>query len=187
MADERQRGYQKKYDKKTKMISVKYVKHDMDDYNRLKKYLEQTGKSANGFIKELINDFFEKEKYVLNRKRIADYFVDYNVSVELLNKLKDTVGEEKYLIIMEYYRDCIVDELDSTYNDKGDMFDEWIEQFLEDIECGEINIDVPEKEFREMIHISISDNVQEVAYYGWLLYHNLINLSSVPKMKIGIT
>lgn len=36
MADERQRGYQKKYDKKTKMISEKYVKHDMDDYNRLK-------------------------------------------------------------------------------------------------------------------------------------------------------
>ncbi len=43
MADERQRGYQKKYDKKTKMISVKYVKHDMDDYDRFKEYLERTG------------------------------------------------------------------------------------------------------------------------------------------------
>lgn len=166
MADERQRGYQKKYDRKTKMISVKYVLSDMDDYSRLKKYLEQTGKSVNGFIKELINDFFEKEKYDLNRRRIADYFVNYNVSEELLARLKETVGNDKYQIIMEYYRDCISDELDSVYNDKGDVFDEWIEKFLSDIECGEINIDVPEKEFREIIDISISDNVQEVVYYG---------------------
>ena len=162
----KQKGYQQKYDKKTKMISVKYVISDMKDYNRLKKYLEQTGKSANGFIKELINDFFEKEKYDLNRRRIADYFVDYNVSEELLVRLKETVGNDKYQIIMEYYRDCISDELDSVYNDKGDVFDEWIEKFLSDIECGEINIDVPEKEFREIIDTSISDNVQEVVYYG---------------------
>ena len=162
----KQKEYQRNYDKKTKMISVKYVISDMKDYNRLKKYLEQTGKSANGFIKELINDFFEKEKYDLNRRRIADYFVDYNVSEELLVRLKETVGNDKYQIIMEYYRDCISDELDSVYNDKGDVFDEWIEKFLLDIECGEINIDVPEKEFREIIDTSISDNVQEVVYYG---------------------
>ena len=30
----KQKEYQQKYDKKTKMISVKYVKHDMDDYDR---------------------------------------------------------------------------------------------------------------------------------------------------------
>ena len=65
----KQKGYQQKYDKKTKMISVKYVISDMKDYNRLKKYLEQTGKSANGFIKELINDFFEKEKYNMSSRR----------------------------------------------------------------------------------------------------------------------
>ena len=109
---------------------------------------------------------FLKEKYDLNRRRIADYFVDYNVSEELLVRLKETVGNDKYQIIMEYYRDCISDELDSVYNDKGDVFDEWIEKFLSDIECGEINIDVPEKEFREIIDTSISDNVQEVVYYG---------------------
>ena len=47
MADERQRGYQKKYDKKTKMISVKYVISDMDDYDRFKKYLERIYKRTN--------------------------------------------------------------------------------------------------------------------------------------------
>ena len=66
MADERQREYQRKYDKKTKMISVKYILSDMREYDRLKEYLEKTGQSANSFIKSLINDFFEQKKYVLN-------------------------------------------------------------------------------------------------------------------------
>ena len=34
VASIKQKEYQQKYDKKTKMISVKYVKHDMDDYDR---------------------------------------------------------------------------------------------------------------------------------------------------------
>ena len=59
-----QKDYQKKYDKKTKTISVKYALHEMDDYDRMMKYLDKTGKSVNGFIKELINDFFEHNKYV---------------------------------------------------------------------------------------------------------------------------
>lgn len=41
MADERQREYQRKYDKKTKMISVKYILSDMREYDRLKEYLEK--------------------------------------------------------------------------------------------------------------------------------------------------
>ena len=56
---EYQKEYQKKYDKKTKMISVKYGISDMNDYHRLMEYLKKTGKTTNGFIKELINDFFE--------------------------------------------------------------------------------------------------------------------------------
>lgn len=69
----KQKEYQKNYDKKTKMISVKYALHEMDDYDRLMNYLERTGKSANGFIKELINDFFEHKKYEMNDRRVADY------------------------------------------------------------------------------------------------------------------
>lgn len=52
-----QKDYQKKYDKKTKMVSIKYVLSDMKDYMRLKEYLDRTGQTANSFIKDLINDF----------------------------------------------------------------------------------------------------------------------------------
>ena len=57
-----QKDYQKKYDLKTQSVTIKYTPADMSDYNRMMRYLEKTGKSRSSFIKELINDFFEKEK-----------------------------------------------------------------------------------------------------------------------------
>lgn len=165
MSTEEQRSYQKKYDKKTKVISVKYVLSDMDDYNRLMTYLKRTGKSTNSFVKELINDFFECKKYEINDRRIAEYFMKYNVDEELLDKLKNTVGKKKFHMIMDYYKDSIESELYFSYTDKGDGFDEWIEQFLADIECGDIDINIPDEEFTKLIDNSISDNVGDVAYY----------------------
>lgn len=187
MADERQREYQRKYDKKTKMISVKYILSDMREYDRLKEYLEKTGQSANSFIKSLINDFFEQKKYVLNEEKIADYFKDYNVDGELLDKLKNKVGGDRFNMIMDYYKDGIESELCDAYVEKGDDFDEWIEQFIEDIEAGDIDTNVPDKEFEKIIDLSISQNMGYVYYSIWSPYHNFINLSSVPKFKIGIT
>lgn len=158
----KQKEYQQKYDKKTKMISVKYVISDMKDYNRLKKYLEQTGKSANGFIKELINDFFERKKYEMNDSRIAEYFTDYEVSGELLDKLKSTVGRVKYDLIMDCCKDNIESEIYMAFGDRGCTFDEWIEQFLEEIECGDIDINISEKEFRELVDESMSGVVGNI-------------------------
>lgn len=152
----KQKEYQQKYDKKTKIISVKYVISDMKDYNRLKEYLEQTGKSANGFIKELINDFFERRKYEMNDSRIAEYFTDYEVSGELLDKLKTTVGSVKYDLIMDCCKDNIESDIYSAFLDRGCTFDEWIEQFLEDIECGDVDMNISEKEFRKLIDESMS-------------------------------
>ena len=54
-----QKAAQKKYDQKTKMISIKYTPSDMNEYQRLKNYLDKTGQSTNKFIKNLINNFFE--------------------------------------------------------------------------------------------------------------------------------
>ena len=54
-----QKAAQKRYDQKTKTVSIKYTPADMEDYERLKRYIDETGKSTNGFIKDLINDFFE--------------------------------------------------------------------------------------------------------------------------------
>ncbi len=160
-----QREYQKRYDKKTKMLSVKYVLSDMKDYDRLMKYLEKTGQSANGFIKELIKDFFEKEKYVLNDKKVADYFKDYNVDGELLDRLKNMVGKDKFDIIMDYHRDCIESDLYNAFIDRGDEFDKWVEQFIRDIECGDIDINVSEKDFIKIIDSSISDCMGNI-YFG---------------------
>ena len=161
-----QKDYQKKYDKKTKIVSIKYVLSDMKDYMRLKEYLDRTGQTANSFIKDLINDFFEHKKYEMNDERIADYFKDYNVSGELLDNLKKTVGNEKFDIIMDIYKSTIESELYDAYMGKGDSFDEWIELFLSDIESGDIDINVPEKEFRKIIDMSIYQNVGDVYCHG---------------------
>ena len=161
-----QKDYQKKYDKKTKIVSVKYVLSDMKDYIRLKEYLDRTGQTANSFIKDLINDFFEHKKYEMNEERIADYYKDYNVNEELLDKLENIVGSDRINILMDYQRDCIESELYDSFRDRGDGFDEWIEQFIEDIKCGDVDINVSDEEFRKIIDSSIAHNMGYVFYGG---------------------
>lgn len=160
-----QKDYQKKYDKKTKMVSVKYVLSDMKDYIRLKEYLDRTGQTANGFIKDLINDFFEHKKYEINEERIADYYKDYNVDMELLEKLKTMVGNERFDIIMNYYKSEMESEIYNAFIGKGECFDEWIEQFLLDVECRDIDITVSDDEFRKIISDSMSGIIGYIACY----------------------
>ena len=164
-ANTKQKEYQQKYDKKTKTISIKFALCDMDDYDRMMDYLDKTGKSVNGFVKELINDFFEHKKYVINDKKIADYYMDYNVDGELLEKLKNVVGNDKFDIIMDYHRDSIETDLYDAFIDRGDEFDEWIEQFIGEIESGDIDINVSEKDFTKIIDGSISSWMKNI-YYG---------------------
>lgn len=160
-----QKDYQKKYDKKTKMVSVKYVLSDMKDYIRLKEYLDRTGQTANSFIKDLINDFFEHKKYEINEERIADYYKDYNVEMELLDKLKTMVGNKRFDIIMNYYKSDIESEIYDAFIGKGECFDEWIEQFLLEAECGDVDISVSDEEFREMISHSMSGSIGCITCY----------------------
>ena len=65
---------------------------------------------------------------------------------------------------MDYYKDGIESELCDAYVEKGDDFDEWIEQFIEDIEAGDIDTNVPDKEFEKIIDLSISQNMGYVYY-----------------------
>ena len=131
-----QKDYQKKYDEKTQSVTIKYTPADMSDYDRMMKYLEKTGKSRSSFIKELINDFFENEKYAITESRIADYYKIYNVDGELLDKLKAVVGEEKYNIILGIFKTFVEDELYDAYIYKGDDVDVWIEDFIDEIKNG---------------------------------------------------
>lgn len=45
---------QKKYREKTLQVTVKYTPTDIQEGQRIKTYLEQTGQSANSYIKGLI-------------------------------------------------------------------------------------------------------------------------------------
>ena len=114
------------------------------------KYLEKTGKSRSSFIKELINDFFENEKYEITESRIADYYKIYNVDGELLDKLKAVVGEEKYNIILDILKTFVEDELYDAYIYKGDDVDIWIEDFMDEIKNGDVDINVSDKEFEKL-------------------------------------
>lgn len=160
-----QKDYQKKYDKKTKIVSVKYVLSDMKDYMRLKEYLDKTGQTANSFIKDLINDFFEHKKYEISEERIAEYYKDYNVDRKLLDKLKSMVGNERFDIIMNYHKSEIESEIYDAFIGKGECFDEWIEQFLLDVECGDIDINVSDEEFIKIISDSMSGIIGYIACY----------------------
>lgn len=100
-----QKAAQKKYDQKTKTVSIKYTPANMEDYKRLKTYLDRTGKSTNKFIKELINDFFESgqnQKSVENkmitplqkkRRKQEEYYPYYYVSSDGIQFFYDKFGE----------------------------------------------------------------------------------------------
>lgn len=158
-----QKDYQRKYDEKTQTFSVKYTPVDMNDYYKMMGYLDRTGQSRNSFIKGLIKDFFE-QKYVMNDSKIAEYFTDYGVSIELLDKLKETIGTVKYDIIMDCCRENIECDIQSAFGDRGSSFDEWIEQFLMDIESGDFNINLDEKDFRKLINENIIHSLGDICY-----------------------
>ena len=161
---EAQKAAQKKYDKKTKIISVKYTPADMDKYERMKSYLERTGKSCNSFIKELIDDFFS-DKYSITEKKIAQYFYDYNVSAEYLDKLKEIRGsEEKYNIVIKCYIDSIEYELSDAYEFKGCAFEEWVDNLEEEIEMGTVDLTLGKREFEKEINKSINGIIGAVEY-----------------------
>lgn len=52
---------QKKYSEKTMTFAVKYYPTDIKEGQRLKKHLEETGQSANSYLKELIKKDLDKK------------------------------------------------------------------------------------------------------------------------------
>ena len=167
----KQKEYQRNYDKKTKMISVKYALHEMNDYNRLMNYLERTGQSANGFIKELIKDFFDKgHSYggihpAKEYERMEFLKFDY-IDDEYFERLKNILGgdEEKYNVVLDYYSECIISELESTFEEKAMAFEEWVDTFEENVNSKEININVSGREFWKLIDRSMGEVIGQIFY-----------------------
>ena len=67
-----QKAAQKKYDEKTKMISIKYSPVDMADYERMRAHLEVSGLSANQVIKGLTHTYFEEGKPAVLKNPAAE-------------------------------------------------------------------------------------------------------------------
>ena len=155
-----QKDYQKKYDEKTQSVTIKYTPADMSDYDRMMKYLEETGKSRSSFIKELINNFFEKNEETV----IGKYYQRYNVDDEHLQKLKYLLGNEKYEITMNVHADIILSDLSETFEEYGLEFEEWIERLEEDIECGDININVTDDEFEHIVEEHLRNSIGTICY-----------------------
>lgn len=132
-----QKTAQKNYDKKTKMVSIKYNLSDMDEYRRLKNYLADTGQSANGFIKALINNFFESEQDIkkvdniyqnpLEKKRNIkeEYYPCSWIEAESIQFFLDKFGQKLTDEIINEYIDNIKFQIDDIVEQKGCGFDNW--------------------------------------------------------------
>lgn len=167
---DKQKEYQKKYDKKTKTILAKYALSEMDDYNRLKEYLEKTGQSTNSFIKELIKDFFAKGRnyYGLNPEKEyekMEFFKYAEISDESLHNLKIALNndEEKYNIVLDLYAEYTRDEIEEAQFDKACEFENWAKELENFINDGEIDMKSLEQ-FKKDIEHSMCDNLRTIFY-----------------------
>lgn len=163
-----QRASQKKYDQKTKMISVKYTPFDMKDYDRVKNYLDKTGQSTNGFIKSLINNFFEtgQDKIQASNKKKTNPVIDKRfesiehtpfsyIDEENIQYLYNKFGEEGMNKILNEYFSCIDYYVTDIFEDKGCAFDEWVQDLNERLE---------DKEFQNKTENEICDELTKNLY-----------------------
>ena len=141
---ESQRAAQRKYDKKTKMVSVKYTPSDMEDYERLKNYLTKTGQHTNKFIKSLINDFFDSGKGEIYEnyldKRLHDrqeYWVFKGVEKDKVQFIMDNVGTMPTRRILTKYTENLRHTVVEQRDEMALKFSEWIEEVIKQIEMGE--------------------------------------------------
>lgn len=142
----------------------------MDDYSRLKKYLDETGQSANGFIKELIKDFFATGRNYRGLHPPKEYekmeFYKYaEISDESHEKLKDILGndDDKYNIVLDLYADYTQSEIETALFDKACEFEEWVDALEDGINDGEIDMKSL-KQFKDDIETSMCNNLREVMY-----------------------
>lgn len=164
-----QKAAQQKYDQKTKTVSIKNTPADMKEYQRLKSYLDMSGQSMNGFIKSLIHNFIESgqaQRNVTNRattpieehrKRQEQYYPYYYISTESMQLLYNKFGQKVMSNILNKFTEYINDEIDYILEDKGDRFEEWVEEIEQRMEEGEfqerINDEICIKLIKEMNNI----------------------------------
>lgn len=135
-----QRAAQKKYDKKTKMISIKYTPADMDEYEKLQQFLEKSNQSANKFIKNVIYDYLqENEKdQIMNGDDINRFerSTKHNENEKYMYNPFEGIKEKNIQYLYDHFESDIVNTLfdeyriRTLYNMKKvntEKFNHWVE------------------------------------------------------------
>ena len=161
---------QKKYDQKTKLVSIKYTPSDMNEYQRLKNYLNRTGQSTNGFIKSLINNFFESEQ---DKKKIEDkpkspveekqnmseeYCLCSWIDEENIQFFYDKFGQKAMEDIIKEYIDIVDFEIENILEEKGCNFNTWVTDITERINDNEFQGYTNEEIYKKLAS-EIYDNI----------------------------
>lgn len=139
-----QKEAQKKYDQKTKTVSIKYTPVDMEDYKRLKVYLEKSGKSTNKFVKELINAYFESGKgeiydSVIEKKlhTTQEYYNFATVNIDNIQPLIDYFGNSLIRQILNVYMSIIKKAIINGREEAEIKLKDWIQNVNKRIEKGD--------------------------------------------------
>ena len=164
IVSESQKAAQKKYDQKTKMVSIKYTPSDMNEYQRLKNYLDSTGQSTNGFIKKLINDFFESGQYKNNAQNIPkdpvqekrrikeEYYPCSWIDAESIQFFYDRFGQKAMDEVIKEYLDIVNFDVEDILEGKGYGFDEWVSDIKDRINDNEFQGYTNEEILKKLIH-----------------------------------
>lgn len=154
---ESQKRAQKKYDQKTKTISIKYTPNDMEDYERLKRYLKSSGKSLNSFVKSLINEYLTNSKTKVDkplRERLYDrgsYYIFQDVGDEQVQSLTDIFGEDIIKKLINDYGDVIEESVETALIDSGCAFSGWMDTIEEQWADGEYDGKSTDEIYEELV------------------------------------
>ena len=146
------------------MVSIKYTPSDMNEYQRLKNYLDSTGQSTNGFIKKLINDFFESgqdknnaqnipKDPVQEKRRIKEeYYPCSWIDAESIQFFYDRFGQKAMDEVIKEYLDIVNFDVEDILEGKGYGFDEWVSDIKDRINDNEFQGYTNEEILKKLIH-----------------------------------
>lgn len=138
-----QKQAQKRYDKKIKMVSVKYTLSEMEEYTQLKEYLEKTNQSMNGFVKGLIRSYFASgqgtiykrplEKKLHNTRTYHNY---KNITIDDVQPLIDYFGKTQTQILLSQYERIFEDAVLAEREEYETKLLIWMEDVMKRVEQG---------------------------------------------------
>ena len=161
-----QSEYQKKYDKKTKNLSFKYTLHEMEEYEQLKEYLDETGVSLNTLVKNLIRNHVINKKSDLepdaDRDRTSDqgkYWIFQDFSEEVAERLYQEFDRETAHKILDIYEEEMDRYIYTLTSDSSLNLEQWVEDIIERKKEGELD-ELSPKELKKLLRNEISNCIE---------------------------